>query len=131
MHYMAYISYQMKKHKFGVRCPNVFFVKFILVPPEHEWCHHFKYRMQRNALRSLRNAPNAKTHVRCNVSRCIFVESIPAPPEHEKKCVDVWHPGHTRMHYLTHRSNRMQTHKFGITCPGALFCQICTGPTRA
>jgi hypothetical protein len=25
------------------------------------------------------------------------------------------------MHYVTHRSHRMQKHKFGVMCPGALF----------
>jgi hypothetical protein len=25
------------------------------------------------------------------------------------------------MHYVTHRSYGMQNHKFGVTCPGALF----------
>jgi xanthine/CO dehydrogenase XdhC/CoxF family maturation factor len=37
-----------------------------------------------------------------------------------KKSVNVSSPGHTRMHYVTHRSHRMQKHKIGITCLGAL-----------
>jgi hypothetical protein len=27
------------------------------------------------------------------------------------------------MHYVTYRSHRMQKHKFGVTCPGALFVE--------
>jgi hypothetical protein len=25
------------------------------------------------------------------------------------------------MHYMTHKSHRMEKHKFGVMCPGALF----------
>jgi hypothetical protein len=58
-----------------------------------------------------------------------FVESVPVPPEQEKKWFDVLGPRCTGMHYVTHRSHRMQSHKFGVTCPGALFCGIRSGPT--
>jgi hypothetical protein len=27
------------------------------------------------------------------------------------------------MHFVTRRSNRMQKHKFGVTCPGAIFVE--------
>jgi hypothetical protein len=27
------------------------------------------------------------------------------------------------MHYMNHRSHRMQKHKFGATCPSALFME--------
>jgi hypothetical protein len=32
------------------------------------------------------------------------------------------------MHYVTQRSPRMQIHKFGITCPGAIFMETTPGP---
>jgi hypothetical protein len=32
------------------------------------------------------------------------------------------------MHYVTHRSYRMQKHKFGMTCPGMLFTKTAPGP---
>jgi hypothetical protein len=38
----------------------------------------------------------------------LFVESIPVPPEHEKQCINISHPGRTKMHYVTHRSHWMQ-----------------------
>jgi hypothetical protein len=28
-----------------------------------------------------------------------------------------------RMHYMTRRSHQMQKHKFGLTCPAALFVE--------
>jgi hypothetical protein len=30
------------------------------------------------------------------------------------------------MHYVTHRSDRMQKYKFGVTYPSVLFCRIRT-----
>jgi hypothetical protein len=45
------------------------------------------------------------------------------PLEHEKKCVDVSSPRCTGMHYVTHRSHRMQKHKFGVTSPDSLFME--------
>jgi hypothetical protein len=50
-----------------------------------------------------------------------FLEIASGPPEHEKYCVKVSHPGITGMHYVTHSSHRMQKHKFGVMCPCALF----------
>jgi hypothetical protein len=32
------------------------------------------------------------------------------------------------MHYVTHRSNQMQKHKFGDTCPDALFMETALSP---
>jgi hypothetical protein len=34
------------------------------------------------------------------------------------------------MHYVSHRSHQMQKHKFGVTCPDALFKEIALGPTE-
>jgi hypothetical protein len=36
MHYMTRRSHRMQKHKFGVMCPNAFFIKSVPVPPKHE-----------------------------------------------------------------------------------------------
>jgi hypothetical protein len=51
----------------------------------------------------------------------LFMETALGPPKHEKGCADVLRLGCTKMHYVTCRSHRMQKHKFGVTCPGALF----------
>jgi hypothetical protein len=32
------------------------------------------------------------------------------------------------MHYVTRKSHRIQKHKFGLTCPGALFMETAPGP---
>jgi hypothetical protein len=37
--YMTRRSHQMQKHKFGVTCPDVLFMKIALGPPEHEKQH--------------------------------------------------------------------------------------------
>jgi hypothetical protein len=34
------------------------------------------------------------------------------------------------MHYVTHRSHRVQKHKFGVMCPGALFMETTSGPPK-
>jgi hypothetical protein len=34
------------------------------------------------------------------------------------------------MNYMTYISHRMQKHKFGITCPGALFVATASGPHK-
>jgi hypothetical protein len=34
------------------------------------------------------------------------------------------------MHYVSHRSHQMQKHKFGVTCPDALFKEIALGLTE-
>jgi hypothetical protein len=49
------------------------------------------------------------------------MKSVPVPPKHEKYCVDVSCLERTGMHYMTHRFHQMQKHKFGTTCPEALF----------
>jgi hypothetical protein len=45
------------------------------------------------------------------------------PHEDEKLCVDVSRPESTRMHYVTHRTHRMQKQMFGVTCPSALYVE--------
>jgi hypothetical protein len=45
------------------------------------------------------------------------------PPEHEKLCVGILHPGRTRMHYMTSISHRTEKHKFGTMCPSTLFVE--------
>jgi hypothetical protein len=69
------------------------------------------------------------------------METASGPPEHEKMCIDVLLLRHTGMHYvtrkshgctimhyLTHISHCMQKHKFGVTCPTALFMETALGP---
>jgi hypothetical protein len=52
-----------------------------------------------------------------------FLESTLGPPEHKKLCVDISLPRCIGMHYMTHKSYRMQKHRFSITCPCALFVE--------
>jgi hypothetical protein len=58
-----------------------------------------------------------------------LVESIPVPPEYEKKCVDISHPRCTEIHYVTRRTHRMQKHTFGVTCPDMIFVESVPVPT--
>jgi hypothetical protein len=44
------------------------------------------------------------------------------------QCIIVSHPRHTGMHYVTHRSHRMQKNRFGVLCPGVLFMEIAPSP---
>jgi hypothetical protein len=74
--------------------------------------------------------PDAKTPVWWNVSLCAFLGSAPGPPEHEKYCLNIWHPGRTRTHYVTCRSHRMHKHQFSITCPYTLFAGSAPGPPK-
>jgi hypothetical protein len=79
--------------------------------PTREWkivCQCFTPPMHQNALRELQSPPEAKTRLRCNESGTLFMETASDPPEYEKLCIDVSRPGRTRMHYVTHRSHRMQ-----------------------
>jgi hypothetical protein len=77
------------------------FVEFVPVTPEHEeWCVNISY-------------PDV-----------FFVEFIPVLLEHENLCIDISQPGCNRMHYMTHRSQWMQKHKFGIACPSVLFVEF-------
>jgi hypothetical protein len=36
MHYVTSRSHRMQKHKFGVTCSGVLFLKSVSIPPEHE-----------------------------------------------------------------------------------------------
>jgi hypothetical protein len=58
----------------------------------------------------------------------LIVESIPVPPKNEKLCIDVSHPGCSRMHYVTRMSHRMQKRKLGVTCPDMLFVESISVP---
>jgi hypothetical protein len=81
----------------------------------------FTPQTHRNPLRDVQIPPDAKRKVQRNVGITFFVESIPVPPEHEKLCVDISCLGRTGVHYVTHRSHRMQKNKFSTMCPEVLF----------
>jgi hypothetical protein len=36
MHYVTHRLHLIQKHKFGITCPGVLFVIYVLVPPVHE-----------------------------------------------------------------------------------------------
>jgi hypothetical protein len=78
---------------------------------------HRSHRMQKH-----------KFGVTC--SSTLFMKTAPGPPEHEKECVDVLHPGRTRMHYTTLKSRWRQKHKFGVTSPEAIFVDFVPVPSK-
>jgi hypothetical protein len=58
----------------------------------------------------------------------LFVNSVSVPPEHEKYCIDVSCPEHTRMHYVTRKSHWMQKQKISEMCPSVLFVEFVLAP---
>jgi hypothetical protein len=58
----------------------------------------------------------------------LLVETAQGPPEHEKECINVSHPGRTGMYYITRKSHRMQKHKFGVMCPNVHCMETTLGP---
>jgi hypothetical protein len=84
--------------------------------------------MRQNALCGLQIPPDAERQVHVMCPNALFMETASGPLEHKKYCVDVARLGHTGMHYVTHKSHRMQKHKFVITCLGALFIETSPGP---
>jgi hypothetical protein len=59
-----------------------------------------------------------------------LVGPAPAPQKNEKWCVDVLHPGRTRMRYVTSGSHGMQKHKLSVMCPSALVVGLTLGPPK-
>jgi hypothetical protein len=57
------------------------------------------------------------------------VETTPGPPEHEKLCIDVSRPEHTRMHHMTQRSHRIKK-QFWCNVSHRAFYGIRTVPRR-
>jgi hypothetical protein len=47
-----------------------------------------------------------------------------------KKGIHISYPGCTGMHYVTHRSHRMQKHKLRVTCPDVVFVESVSVPTE-
>jgi hypothetical protein len=91
---------------------------------------HFAPWTHRNALCDLQVHRLEKHKFGIMCPRTLFVVSVPVPPEHEKECDHVSHPGCIEVHYVTDRSNKMQKHKFDVTCPGALLMETAPGPPQ-
>jgi hypothetical protein len=69
MHYVTRRSHRMQKHKFGVMCPDALFVESIQTHVGMKIVRRtFAPQTHQNALCDPQIPPNAKTHVRCNVS---------------------------------------------------------------
>jgi hypothetical protein len=88
---------------------------------------HFVPQKHHNALQDPHITQDEKTQVRRNVSRHSFRGISTGPPENQKWCVNIWHPGCIEMHYVALRSHLMQKHKFGVTPPCALFVETAAG----
>jgi hypothetical protein len=84
--------------------------------------------MHRNSQRDKLIPSDAKTQVQSNVSRGPYYGNNTGPTRAQKKCVDVSQSRRTGIHNMTRRSHRMQQHKFGITCPGALYMETALSP---
>jgi hypothetical protein len=54
----------------------------------------------------------------------LFVKSLSVPLRYEKWYVDLSRLGRNVMHYVNHRSCRMQKHMFGVTCSNVLLCDL-------
>jgi hypothetical protein len=67
--------------------------------------------------------PDAKTQVQRNVSHHVFYGNRTGPTRAQKIVCRCFVPERTRMHYVTHRSHRMQKHKFGVTCNSVFFME--------
>jgi hypothetical protein len=92
---------------------------------------HFVPRMQRNALRDPQIPPEAKTQVRCYVSRCVFCRICTGPTRGQKiVCQRLW-PGHPKMNYVTRRSYRMQNTQVWCNVSRRALYGNRTSPTRA
>jgi hypothetical protein len=94
-------------------------------------CPHIVALMHRNSLHDPHRSHQMQKHkfgVTC--SDALFVESAPAPPKHEKLCIDISWPGRTGMHYVTRRSLRMQENKFGVMCPSVFFMEAAPDPPK-
>jgi hypothetical protein len=74
----------------------------------------------RNALRDRQIQPDAKTQVWRKVPQRAFLWNLYQSHPSMKNGASRFMPS---LHYVTCRSNRMQNHKFRITCPGVLFLQ--------
>jgi hypothetical protein len=112
-------SQRMQKQKFSVTCPDLHFLRSVLVPPEQEKGCVDVLSPRRTGMhyvtRRSRRMQKHKFGITC--PEALFVKSVPLPPEHEKYCVDVSCRGRTGMHYVTCRSHRMQKQKIDVTCP--------------
>jgi hypothetical protein len=90
MHYVTHRSHRMQKHKFNITCPGV-----VSGPHELEKlcvdlsCHR-RTRTQYVTHKS-HQMEKHKFGIMCPSS--LFVESVPVPPEHEKRCVKVSRTG--------------------------------------
>jgi hypothetical protein len=58
-----------------------------------------------------------------------LIEITPGLLEHENCCVDISHPGLTKVPNVTRRFHFMQKHNFGVTCPDPLFMETTLSPT--
>jgi hypothetical protein len=89
---------------------------------------HFVPRTHQNALCDPQIPQNAKTQVWCNVSWHASYGNRIKPTRACKIVHRHFVPRCTGIHYVTHKSHRVQKHKLCIICPGVLFMEIAKGP---
>jgi hypothetical protein len=90
----------------------------------------FMPRTHLNALCDMQIAPDAKTQVRYKVSYHASSRISNGPTWAWKRYVDILCPARTRTHYVTHRSQRMQKHKFPLTWLNTVFMGPAPGPAE-
>jgi hypothetical protein len=111
-----------KKNLFSIMCPDAFYWTHLAHPsmknststfvvPEEPECTTWPVDPT-----GCKNTSSAQ-----HVPTCFLWKPSQAHPEHENYCIDVSRLGRIEMHYMTHKSHRMEKHKFGVTCPSALF----------
>jgi hypothetical protein len=91
----------------------------------------FAAQIYRNALCDPHIPLDAKPQVRRNLSRCAFYGNRIRPTQAWKIVHDIALAGRTGMHYVTHRSHRMQKTEVRSNVPWCAFSGNRTAPTRA
>jgi hypothetical protein len=88
MHYVTHRSHQMRKHKFGITCPEALFLKSVPAPPDLEkYCvdDSLSERTEMHYVtRGSHRMQKQKFGVMC--PDALIVKSVLVPPEHEKLC---------------------------------------------
>jgi hypothetical protein len=86
MHYVTHRSCRMQKHKFGIMCPDTFFVKYVSVPPEVEKECIAISGLGHNRMHYVTFGSHQIEKHKFNVTcpDAFFVESVLVPPKLEK-----------------------------------------------
>jgi hypothetical protein len=81
----------MEKHKFGVTCHDMLFMKTAPVTPKHEKYYIDVSHPGRTRMRYITHRSDWMQKHKFGMMRpsALFIESLPSPPKHEKYCIDL------------------------------------------